>query len=95
MQPLVQHRPFVCSSYFSFTAMYSAVVLLLSYPAEFSVAYFQHFMYYYPDKVTKQHFTCHAHYYGKVWNSFVKKSVDLKHAGWCLSVLWTAIAESN
>ena len=34
----------MCSSYFSFTAVYSAVVFLLSDPADFSVAYFQHFM---------------------------------------------------
>ena len=30
-----------------------------------------------------------------VWNWFVEKLVDLNHACWCLSVLWTAIPESN
>ena len=85
----------MCSSYFSFTAMYSAVVFLLSNPADFSVAYFQHFMHYYRDEMTRQHYTCHAHYYGQVWNSFVEKLGDLNHACWCLSVLWTAIPESN
>ena len=68
---------------------------LLSDPAEFSVAFFQHLMHYYRDELTRQHFTCHGHYYGRVWNWFVEKLVDLNHACWCLSVLWTAIPESN
>ena len=81
----------MCSSYFSFTAMYSAVVFLLSDPADFSVAYFQHSMQYYRDEMTRQHFTCHAHSYGQIWNWFVEKMVDLNQACWCLSVLWAAI----
>ena len=85
----------MCSSYFSFTAMYSAVVFLLSDPADFWVAYFHHFMHYYRDEMTRQHYMCHAHYYGQVLNWFVEKLGDLNHACWCLSVLWTAILESN
>ena len=68
---------------------------LLSDPAEFSVAFFQHLMHYYLDALTTQHFMCPGHYYGRFWNWFVEKLVDLNHACWCLSVLWTAIPESN
>ena len=68
----------MCLSYFSFTAMYNAMVFLFSDPEDFSVAYFQHF--YYRDKMTRQHFTCHAHYYGQVCNWFDEKLGDLKHA---------------
>ena len=59
------------------------------------VVFFQHFMHCYQDEMTREHFTSHGHYYGRVWNWFVEKLVDLNHACWCLSVLWTAISESN
>ena len=52
-------------------------------------------MHYYQDEMTRQHFTCCGHYYGRVWNWFVEKLVDLNHACWCLSVLWAAIPESK
>ena len=68
---------------------------LLSDPADVSVAFFQHSMHYYRDEMTRQHFTCHEHYYGRVWNWFVETLVDLNHACWCLSVQWTAIPKSN
>ena len=68
------------SSYFSFTARYSAAVFLLSNPADFSVAYFQYSMHYYRDEMTRQHFTCHVHYYRQVWNWFLEKLADLNHA---------------
>ena len=66
-------------------------VFLLLDLAECSAAYFQHFMHYCREKMTRQHSTCHGHYYGRVWDWFVEKLVDW----WCLSVLWTAILESN
>ena len=84
--------------HFSFTLSQPYTVLwffLLSDPAEFSVALLQHLMHYYRDALTRQHFMCHGHYYGRVWNWFIEKLVDLNHACWCLSVLWTAIPESN
>ena len=70
-------------------------VFLLSDLAEFSVSFFQHLMHYYRDTLTRQHFMCHGHYYGRVWNWFVEKLVNPNHACWCLSVLWAAIPESN
>ena len=53
------------------------------------------FMHYYQDEMTRQHFTCYEHSYGRVWNWCVEKLADLNHACWCLSVLWTAIPESK
>ena len=56
---------------------------------------FSAFLHYYPDEITRQHFTCHGHHYGRVCSWFVEKLVDLNHACWCLSVLWTTIPESK
>ena len=50
---------------------------LLSDPADFPVAFFEHLMHYYEDELTRQHFTCHGHYYGRSWNWFVEKMLDL------------------
>ena len=47
------------------------------------------------DALTRQHFTCPGHYYGRSWNWFLEKLVDLNHACWCLSMLWIAIPESK
>jgi hypothetical protein len=56
---------------------------LLSDPAEFFVAFFQHFMHHYLNTLARQHFTCPRHYYGHFWNWFVAKSVNLNHAYLC------------
>ena len=49
--------------------------------------------------VVFQHFPCHGHYYGRIWNWFVEKSGRPESsetlACWCLSVLWTAIPGSK
>ena len=91
------HRLGLIKSGFILDCQYVCTVLwffLLSDPAEFSVAFFQYFMHYYQDGMTRQHFTCHGHYYGRVWNWLVEKLVHLNHACWCLSVVWIAIPET-
>ena len=64
-------------------------------PAEFCEGVFQHFMLYYEDEMTKQHFTCREHYCGQVCILSVERLVNLDHACWCLSVLWNAIPEPD